>query len=61
MNDLITWTIAHSGDILAIITGVIATASVIVKLTPTEVDNAWLAKIAKVTEWLALNKDKLKK
>jgi len=61
MNDLITWTIAHSGDILAIITGVIATASVIVKLTPTEVDNVWLAKIVKVSEWLALNKDKLKK
>lgn len=61
MNELISWTIEHSGDILAIITGIIATASVIVKLTPNETDNAWLAKVVKVSEWLALNKDKLKK
>lgn len=61
MNDLITYLVAHSADILAIITGIIATASVIVKLTPSEVDNVWLAKIVKVTEFIALNKDKLKK
>lgn len=61
MNELITWTISHSGDIIAIITGIITTASIIVKLTPSEVDNVWLAKAAKVTEWIALNKDKLKK
>lgn len=43
-------------SILAIIAGVIAVASVVVKLTPTEADNKVLDKIIKILQALSLYK-----
>jgi len=41
--------------ILAIATGVVTTASIITKLTPTKVDNLWAWKALRILEILALN------
>lgn len=40
---MIAWTQAHWNDLLAIFGGVVAVASLIVKLTPSPKDDAWLA------------------
>ena len=50
-----TWVINHWGELTLIVTGVISIASVITKLTPTEVDNKFVALILKSVELLALN------
>lgn len=55
MNDLITWTIAHSGEILTVITSIIAAASAITALTPSDSDNKIVEKAKKVLDYLALN------
>ena len=48
------WITAHWKDILAIIGGVVAVASLIVKLTPTQKDDTVLAKIIKILAALSL-------
>lgn len=48
------WIMAHWKDILAIIGGVVTTASIIVKLTPTPKDDGILAKVIKVLAALGL-------
>lgn len=48
------WINAHWKDILAIIGGVVTVASLIVKLTPTQKDDAFLAKVIKVLAALSL-------
>lgn len=48
------WVQAHWKDILAIIGGIVAVASVVVKLTPTQKDDNVLAKIIKVLSALSL-------
>lgn len=53
--DIINWIMAHWMDIGAIIAGVVAVASLVVKLTPTPKDDAILAKVIKVMNALALN------
>ena len=53
--DIINWIMAHWMDIGAIAAGVVAVASLIVKLTPTPKDDAILAKVIKVMNALALN------
>jgi len=50
------WFMAHYSDIIAIITGLVTSASVIVKLTPTPQDDSVLAKVVGILEFLALNK-----
>lgn len=52
----INWIMTNWDTILTAIASIIATASVIVKLTPTPADDAALAKVVKVLEMLALNK-----
>jgi type IV secretory pathway component VirB8 len=47
---MIEWFQAHWADILAIWGGVVALATVIVKLTPTKKDDAWLSWIVKVAD-----------
>jgi len=52
------WIIANWDNVLIIVSGIITTASVIVKLTPTPKDDAILSKVAKFLEVIALNKSK---
>lgn len=48
------WITAHWKDVLAIIGGVVTTASIIVKLTPTPKDNSVLEKIIVILSALGL-------
>lgn len=48
------WIQAHWKDILAIIGGVVTVCSIIVKLTPTQKDDAALEKIIKILAALSL-------
>ena len=48
------WITTHWKDVLAIIGGVVAVCSLIVKLTPTQKDDTVLAKIIKVLSALGL-------
>lgn len=51
---MVAWITEHWKDILAVIGGVVTTASLIVKLTPTQKDDAFLAKVIKVLAALSL-------
>lgn len=51
---MINWLQANWKDILAIIGGVVTVASIIVKLTPTQKDDAFLAKVIKILAALSL-------
>ncbi len=51
---MINWLQQNWKDILAIIGGIVTTASIIVKLTPTQKDNNFLAKIIKVLSALGI-------
>ena len=50
------WIIANWDNVLLIISGVISIASIIVKLTPTPKDDAFLAKVISFLKVLSLNK-----
>lgn len=54
MTQLIAWCGEHWQDILAIIGGAVGVATVIVKLTPTQKDDAVLAKVISVLAALSL-------
>lgn len=54
MTQLINWCTQHWQDVLAIIGGVVSVATVIVKLTPTQKDDAVLGKIIAVLSALSL-------
>jgi hypothetical protein len=49
------WITANWGSIIAVITGIISVASIIAKLTPTEVDDGIVAKLLKLIDVLAIN------
>lgn len=51
---MIHWLQANWKDVLAIIGGVVTVASMVVKLTPTQKDDAFLAKVIKVLSALSL-------
>ena len=51
----ILWVINNWETILLAATGIVTGASVIAKLTPSETDDKWLAKILKVVDMLAIN------
>ena len=51
---MMSWMETNGKDILAIIGGVVTVASLIVKLTPTQKDDAALSKIIKVLAALSL-------
>lgn len=53
MDIVISWVLAHWADILAIYGGLVAAATVVVKLTPSQEDDAVLAKIVSVANWLS--------
>lgn len=50
------WIQANAKDLLLVLTSMVTIASVIVKLTPTQKDDAILAKIMPWLEKIALNK-----
>lgn len=54
MTQIINWCTQHWQDVLAIIGGVVSVATVIVKLTPTQKDDAVLGKIIAVLSALSL-------
>ncbi|WP_428041289.1 hypothetical protein [Candidatus Avelusimicrobium fimicolum] len=54
MTQLINWCTQHWQDVLAIIGGVVSVATIIVKLTPTQKDDAVLGKIIAVLSALSL-------
>jgi len=49
------WIIANWETIVAIITGIVTTFSVIAKLTPTETDNKIVGWLLKFVDFLAIN------
>lgn len=51
---MVAWLTEHWKDVLAVIGGVVTTASLIVKLTPTQKDDAFLANVIKVLAALSL-------
>lgn len=53
---MIEWLTQNMVDVLAIWAGIVTVASIIVKLTPSKVDDEWLAKILRLFEVIALNK-----
>lgn len=55
--EIITWFQENWQSILAIYTGLVAVASIIVKLTPTLKDDTWLLAVIKfVGRYIALNR-----
>lgn len=54
--ELWIWVQANAKDLLLILTSIVTIASVIVKLTPSQKDDAILAKIMPWLEKIALNK-----
>lgn len=48
MTEILSWIQSHWDDLLAIYGGIVAVATVVVKLTPTQKDDAILAKIVKI-------------
>lgn len=54
--ELWIWVQANAKDLLLVLTSLVTIASVIVKLTPTQKDDAILAKIMPWIEKIALNK-----
>jgi DUF1009 family protein len=55
MNDIITYISLHWADIIAALGGVIITARVIVKLTPTPKDDSVLESVVSFLKHLGLN------
>ncbi len=54
MSEIIKWFAEHWSDVLGVIGALITAATIIVKLTPTQKDDAVLAKIIKVLAALSL-------
>ena len=54
--ELWIWVQANANDLLLVLTSLVTIASVIVKLTPTQKDDAILAKIMPWIEKIALNR-----
>lgn len=52
------WITKHWLELMAIYTGLVTIASIIVKLTPTNKDNVWLEKFITFMKLIALNKEK---
>lgn len=60
--EFVNWLIAHGKDLAVVVTSVIGTASLIVKLTPTQKDDNFLAKVvAFISRFIALNDSKHEK
>lgn len=60
MNSTISYVVNHAEDIVAIIGGIVVTARIIVKLTPTPKDDSVLEKVVGILKHLGLHIDKSK-
>ena len=49
------WLLNNWDSVISILTGVVAVASIVAKLTPTETDDALIARILKIVDFLAIN------
>lgn len=55
--EVINWVVAHIDDLIAIYLGLVGVASIIVKLTPSQKDDAFLGKVITfMSKYIALNK-----
>lgn len=54
----VAWLGASWESILLAVTSIVTGASIIAKMTPTQVDDEVLAKVVKAIDWLALNKNR---
>jgi len=61
MQDIIKYVLDNGETLIAILTGVVTVASLVTNLVPGDSDNAFVAKLKKATDWLALNFSKVKK
>lgn len=57
----VSWFNSNWQGILFAVTSIVTGASVIAKLTPTKIDDEYLAKAVKVIDWIAMNKSRLPK
>lgn len=57
----VDWLTSHFDLIMGAVFAVIAAASAVAALTPTQVDDNWVAKVKKWADWLALNVGNAKK
>ena len=56
IKGIIDWFQTHNADLILLVTSLIGVASIVVKLTPTPKDDAFLGKIKKfISKWIALN------
>ena len=53
MDTIVSWIAAHWSDVLAVYGAAVGLATVIVKITPTQDDDAVLAKVIKVVDWFS--------
>jgi len=54
MDAMIAWITAHWQDVVGAIGGMVILARIIVKITPTQVDDVWLAKMLELLRHIAL-------
>lgn len=56
--EVIAWLVAHAGDLVTAVTGIVTAASVIVRLTPTTRDDQAVAPVVRTLETLSLARRK---
>jgi len=54
MTEVINWVKEHYQDIINIVAGMVAVASMIVKLTPSQKDDNFLAKVVAVLDYFSI-------
>tara|TARA_R110000803_G_scaffold57520_3_gene115448 strand:+ start:2348 stop:2536 length:189 start_codon:yes stop_codon:yes gene_type:complete len=60
MITIINYIVDNPDALIRSLTAIVAGASVIAALTPTPIDDGWVAKLYKAIDWLALNVGKAK-
>jgi len=60
MKEIISYIVTNLDSLLLVLTSIVAAASAVAALTPTPKDDAFVSKVYKVIDWLALNLGKAK-
>ena len=58
--NIVTYLVENKDELIAIVSSVVALASLIAAITPTPKDDTWGGKAYKIVDWLALNVGKAK-
>mgnify|MGYP001322051249 CR=1 len=58
--NIVTYLVENKDELIAIVSSVVALASLIAAITPTPKDDTWVGKAYKIVDWLALNVGKAK-